>query len=161
MPLSRKKPMTSSLLAPVRAGLLVAAGAALLVLSGCAVPATGDDTATGSDAPAVDSPAGDDAGAPAEVERPEGLDESLPAPAGVLISATQESSAWEYLYGEVTTEEARAFADGFEAAGYDLKVTVDSDGVEQWYFQSADWAVKLEETHATEQLLYWVDPISE
>ncbi|WP_395640056.1 hypothetical protein [Pseudolysinimonas sp.] len=148
--------MSEPLHVPVRAGLLVLAGAALLALAGCAAPASGGDAAGGSDAPAVDAPA-----APAEAERPEGLDDSLPVPSGVLISATPEASAWEYIYGEVTTEEARAFADGFEAAGYDLKVTVDSDGVEQWYFQNADWAVKLEETHATEQLLYWVDPIIE
>lgn len=140
----------------VRTGLLVLAGATLLALAGCSAPAPGVDAAGGSDAPTVDSPA-----APADVERPEGLDASLPVPPGELISATQEASAWEYIYGGVTTEEARAFADWFDRAGYDLKVAVDSNGVEQWYFQSADWAVKLEETHADEQLRYWVDPVSE
>ena len=143
---------------PRTARTLLAAGILALALAGCAA-------APSTDGGSGDAPAGADGGAtapePATAERPEGLDASLPVPPGTLISATPESSAWEYLYGDVTSDEARAFADGFEEAGYDLKVTVDSDGVEQWYFQNADWAVKLEETHATEQLRYWVDPISE
>lgn len=150
--------MPSLPLRAARACTLLAAGLALAVLTGCTAPSGG---------PAPDSPAGGDgagSGATTEetaVERPEGLDASLPVPPGVLISATPEASAWEYVYGEVTSEEARAFAQGLKDAGFDQKVTVDSDGVEQWYLQSADWAVKLEETHDSEQLLYWVDPISE
>lgn len=153
--------MPSLPLRAARACTLIAAGLALAVLAGCAAPAT-DSGSTGDAGanPALDAPADTPAEAPA-AEHPEGLDASLPVPPGVLISATPEASAWEYIYGEVTTEEARAFAQGLKDAGFDQKVTVDSDGVEQWYFQSAEWAVKLEETHDTEQLLYWVDPISE
>jgi hypothetical protein len=136
------------------AGAIAAATLALLLLGGCtAAPVAGGGDDGGSEQPTTE--------APPAAERPEGLDASLPVPPGVLVSATPESSAWEYIYGEVTSDEARAFADGFEAAGYDLKVTVDSGGVEQWYFQNADWAVKLEQTHDAEQLRYWVDPISE
>lgn len=141
-------------------GALAAAGIALLLLAGCAAaggttPDGGSAGDPGAEAPAAEAPADSTA------ERPEGLDASLPIPPGDLVSATPEASAWAYVYGGVTSDEARDFAQGFEDAGYDLKITVDSDGVEQWYFQNADWAIKLEQTHASEELYYWVDPIIE
>lgn len=141
------------------AGALAAAGLALALLAGCATPGgtSSDDGGSAGSDPAAEAPAAE---APA-AERPEGLDASLPVPPGDLVSATPEASAWAYVYGGVTSDEARDFAQGFEDAGYDLKVTVDSGGVEQWYFQNADWAVKLEQTHATEELYYWIDPIIE
>ena len=128
-------------------------------------PATALAAAATADAMAPVSQESDEAPAEPkaepEGERPEGLDTSLPVPPGTLVSATPESSAWEYTYSGVTSDEARAFADSLKEMGFEQKVTVDSDGVEQWYFQSAEWAIKLEETHADESLRYWVDPISE
>lgn len=143
--------------------LAAASLAALLLLSGCA--ASPAPTGSGGDSAEVDPGAapdsGTDTGSDASGERPEGLDASLPVPPGTLESATQEASAWVYIYSGVTSDEARAFAQGLEDSGFEVKISVDSDGVEQWYLQSADWAIKLEETHATESLYYWVDPIIE
>ena len=82
-------------------------------------------------------------------------------PPGTLVTATPDGNEWEYIYADVTSDEARAFAEEITGMGFDVKVTVDSDGVEQWYMQSADWAIKLEETHADESLMYWVDAIIE
>jgi len=128
-------------------------------------PATALAAAATADAMAPVSQESDEAPAEPkaepEGERPEGLDTSLPVPPGTLVSATPGASAWEYTYSGVTSDEARAFADSLKEMGFEQKVTVDSDGVEQWYFQSAEWAIKLEETHADESLRYWVDPISE
>lgn len=152
----------------------VAGTFAVLVIAGCST----DGADTDADAPAdtaaqVTEVAGEqsadagEASAPAEEEaqtggdRPAALDASLPVPPGTLLSETQEASAWEYIYGDVTSDEARAFADELEAMGFEVKVTVDNDGVEQWYMQSADWAIKLEQTHAEESLRYWIDPIIE
>lgn len=146
---------------------LAATAIAVLLLTGCAAegttedPADGPDTAVTTEADAVETPAEE---APAEEpagERPEGLDASLPVPPGTLISATPEASAWEYIYGDITSDEARAFAEGLLASGFEKKISVDNDGVEQWYMQSADWAIKLEQTHDTNTLRYWVDPIIE
>lgn len=145
---------------------------AVLLLTGCAAesttedPADAPDSAVTTEAVTTEADAGETPAeeAPAEEpvgEHPEGLDASLPVPPGTLISATQIASAWEYIYGDVTSDEARAFADGLLASGFEKKVSVDSNGVEQWYMQSADWAIKLEQTHDTETLLYWVDPIIE
>jgi hypothetical protein len=147
---------------------------AVLVLAGCSTGGADTDvdapvaTATqvtdatgeqGADAGEASAPA--EEGAEAGGDRPAAIDASLPVPPGTLLSETQEASAWEYIYGDVTSDEARAFADELEAMGFEVKVTVDSDGVEQWYLQSADWAIKLEQTHAEESLLYWIDPILE
>ena len=150
---------------------LAAAALAALLLAGCTAAGTGADDASAATADAMAPVTQESAEAPAEPEaepeaepqgeRPEGLDASLPVPPGTLVSATPESSAWEYIYSGVTSDEARAFADSLKEMGFKQKVTVDSDGVEQWYFQSAEWAIKLEETHADESLRYWVDPISE
>lgn len=146
---------------------LAATAIAVLLLTGCAAegttedPADAPDAAVTTEADAVETPAEE---APAEEpagERPEGLDASLPVPPGTLISATPEASAWEYIYGEITSDEARAFAEGLLASGFEKKISVDNDGVEQWYMQSADWAIKLEQTHDTNTLRYWVDPIIE
>lgn len=156
-----------------RRAALAATAVAVVLLTGCAPDGTTEDPADGPDtavttetavttaadageAPAEEAPAEEPAG-----ERPEGLDASLPVPPGTLISATPEASAWEYIYGDVTSDEARAFADGLLASGFEKKVSVDSNGVEQWYMQSADWAIKLEQTHDTNTLRYWVDPIIE
>lgn len=155
-----------------RHAALTATAVSVLFLTACASDAPADDAADApvaevtteaavgdapaEEAPAEDAPAGEPAG-----ERPEGLDASLPVPPGTLVSATPESSAWEYIYSDVTSDEARAFAEGLLASGFEKKVSVDSNGVEQWYMQSADWAIKLEETHDTETLRYWVDVISE
>lgn len=146
---------------------LAATAIAVLLLTGCAAegttedPADAPDAAVTTEADAVETPAEE---APAEEpagERPEGLDASLPVPPGTLISATPEASAWEYIYGDITSDEARAFAEGLLASGFEKKISVDNDGVEQWYMQSADWAIKLEQTHDTNTLRYWVDPIIE
>ncbi len=146
---------------------LAAAALAALLLTGCTAGDAGADDAPATTTDAVAPVAQESDEAPAEPEtepegeRPEGLDASLPVPPGSLVSTTPEASAWEYIYSGVTSDEARAFADSLKEMGFEQKVTVDSDGVEQWYFQSAEWAIKLEETHADESLRYWVDPISE
>lgn len=151
------------------AAALTTAVLAALLLAGCATDGADADATEGpvatADAAAADTSGSDEAVDEADAEldgdRPEGLDASLPVPPGTLVSATPEASAWEYIYSGVTSDEARAFADSLKDMGFEQKVTVDSDGVEQWYLQSANWAIKLEETHADESLLYWVDPISE
>jgi len=158
---------------------LVAGVFSVALIAGCATDSTSDaekevgaeqvaqpgDGVTGSEDATSPGAAeeGSDGGSEPEAQgdRPEGLDASLPVPPGTLISATPESSAWEYIYGDVTSDEARAFADQIEQMGFEVLVTVDSDGVEQWYMQSAEWAIKLEETHAEESLRYWIDPMSE
>lgn len=153
---------------------LVAGAIAVLLLGGCSAGGTEPDPAGGTTPPAatVESTVvagADDAATetPTEPatdapgERPEGLDASLPVPPGTLVTATPDGSEWEYMYADVTSDEARAFAEEIKGMGFDVKVTADSDGVEQWYMQSADWAIKLEETHADESLMYWVDAIIE
>lgn len=158
--------------------VFAAAAMTALLLGGCSADSSGSspaDTTTQSVATAdAAATAGTDGAAPdsateaaaapaadAPGERPEGLDGSLPVPPGNLATATQKSSSWEYIYTEVTSDEARVFADTLKAMGFKVKVTVDSDGVEQWHMQSDDWSIKLEETHAEESLRYAIDPITQ
>lgn len=134
------------------AALTLAAG---LVLVGCSTaPRTTGDNAPSGDAPAAESPGPD---AAAGGDRPAELDASLPVPPGDLVATTPEASAWEFTYADITAEEAEAFVEQLEAAGFDLKAGVTG----KWYLQSADWAVDLEHDAATGELLYWVDPIIE
>ncbi len=154
--------------------VFAAAAMTALLLGGCSADSSGSspaDTTTQSVATAdAAATAGTDGAAPdsateaaadAPGERPEGLDGSLPVPPGNLATATQKSSSWEYIYTEVTSDEARVFADTLKVMGFKVKVTVDSDGVEQWHMQSDDWSIKLEETHAEESLRYAIDPITQ
>ncbi|GAA2959903.1 hypothetical protein [Microbacterium schleiferi] len=151
------------------AAALASAVLAALLLAGCATDGADADATEGpvatAEAAAADASGSDEAvdetDSEPDGERPEGLDASLPVPPGTLVSATPETSAWEYIYSGVTSDEARAFAESLKEMGFEQKITVDSEGVEQWYLQSANWAIKLEETHADESLRYWVDPISE
>lgn len=131
--------------------LALAAG---LVLAGCSTAPGGDD-APGGDSPAAESPA--TAEGAATGDRPAELDAALPVPPGDLVATTQEASAWEFTYADITAEEAEAFVEQLESLGFDLKAGVTG----KWYLQSGDWAVDLEHDAATGELLYWVDPIIE
>ncbi|MEV5819732.1 hypothetical protein AB0L22_11225 [Micromonospora haikouensis] len=128
----------------------------LALLPGCGTSGTEDrpTASVGSGAAAAAAP-----DAPA-AERPEGLADYLPVPPGKLVSAAKaDASAWEYIY-DISSDDARSFADWFTQNDFDSKVHVDSGGEEQWYFQGTRHAVKLEHTHAEGRLRYWVDVMS-
>ncbi|MFI6159106.1 hypothetical protein ACIA59_04085 [Micromonospora haikouensis] len=132
----------------------------LALLPGCGATGTDDRPPTSVSA---GSAAADGSGAKPDTvaaERPEGLADYLPVPPGTLVSAKPETSAWEYVYGDISSDDARSFADWFTQHDFDSKVHVDSGGKEQWYFQNTRHAVKLEHTHADDRLRYWVDVMS-